>query len=489
MYELFYDDDFTEYKEKIIYNKQLSQMPNSFLKFIKNITESLIICDEKNNINYCSKCFNKISNSMYCDTCNIYFHIVNPYIIYIDNIKEEKEINDNYYYFDIVDNSVIVYCIKREISFYSKDVLEHLKELSSLYDSGIHKSKDGINYSQKIDIKWVIQIKKNQIYDLINNTIFSYIDFYNNGLYSGYGHIYTNNLDKLKDTSIFKYKPLWKCKNYLKTSKSIKSIIHYSLTNECFEYLVNLKLYNLAFSICKFKGNFEKTLGIDKSYLDFMVKNNIDSHELRVLKLLKVKDISLIKSLSRFRYIDPLEKLKKEYNINILKLVDYFNKNKIEYKEIPNYYEYIKMISELKYNIQDKNIIYPKNFDNTFYAISEIYYSQIDEDIKRIGNLLDINKYEDDKYIIYPPKLAINMIDEANQQSNCLLTYITSYSKGESQIYFMRKKDEIDKSLVTIEVENNKVIQALTRYNEEPSSSLLKVVKKWEENLIPIDIT
>ena len=220
-----------------------------------------------------------------------------------------------------------------------------------------------------------------------------------------------------------------------------------------------------------------------------MVKNNIDSHELRVLKLLKVKDISLIKSLSRFRYIDPLEKLKREYNINILKLVDYFNKNKIEYKEIPNYYEYIKMISELKYNIQDKNIIYPKNFDNTFYAISEIYYSQIDEDIKRIGNLLDINKYEDDKYIIYPPKLAINMIDEANQQSNCLLTYITSYSKGESQIYFMRKKDEIDKSLVTIEVENNKVIQALTRYNEEPSSSLLKVVKKWEENLIPIEIT
>ena len=53
----------------------------------------------------------------------------------------------------------------------------------------------------------------------------------------------------------------------------------------------------------------------------------------------------------------------------------------------------------------------------------------------------------------------------------------------------MRKKDEMDKSLVTIEVENNKVIQALTRYNEEPSSSLLKVVKKWEENLIPIEIT
>lgn len=50
----------------------------------------------------------------------------------------------------------------------------------------------------------------------------------------------------------------------------------------------------------------------------------------------------------------------------------------------------------------------------------------------------------------------------------------------------MRYKTDIKKSFVTIEVRNNKVVQAKVRFNEEPSSEIMDIIKKWEQTLIPL---
>ena len=50
----------------------------------------------------------------------------------------------------------------------------------------------------------------------------------------------------------------------------------------------------------------------------------------------------------------------------------------------------------------------------------------------------------------------------------------------------MRKKSELEKSLVTIEVYKNRIIQARIKYNELPSQELMDILKKWEQTLIPI---
>jgi hypothetical protein len=49
-----------------------------------------------------------------------------------------------------------------------------------------------------------------------------------------------------------------------------------------------------------------------------------------------------------------------------------------------------------------------------------------------------------------------------------------------------RKKNNIDKSLVTIEIRNNKVVQAKTKNNCLPNKDLMDVIKKWEKTLMPI---
>ena len=51
----------------------------------------------------------------------------------------------------------------------------------------------------------------------------------------------------------------------------------------------------------------------------------------------------------------------------------------------------------------------------------------------------------------------------------------------------MRDKSDLNKSLVTIEVCDNKVVQARIKNNEEVDSSLMNIIKKWEKKLVPIE--
>ena len=89
--------------------------------------------------------------------------------------------------------------------------------------------------------------------------------------------------------------------------------------------------------------------------------------------------------------------------------------------------------------------------------------------------------------IIFPADTIESMIDEGSQQHNCLRTYISSYSSNICQIYFMREKTVKDKSFVTIEVRNNKIVQARVKYNKEPTAEIMNILKKWEKTLLPIE--
>ena len=53
----------------------------------------------------------------------------------------------------------------------------------------------------------------------------------------------------------------------------------------------------------------------------------------------------------------------------------------------------------------------------------------------------------------------------------------------------MRCKSNINKSLVTIEVNNNKVVQARIKNNKLPNEDLMKIINKWEKKLVPIEFS
>lgn len=144
----------------------------------------------------------------------------------------------------------------------------------------------------------------------------------------------------------------------------------------------------------------------------------------------------------------------------------------------------------MKLNLKDNSILFPNNFIEQHDKITnEMIVSndpQTDKRIKNLSNALDINNYEDDKYIIFPASSVNSLINESSQQSNCVRTYCDMVSNNECQIYFMRYKNNIEKSFITIEVRDGKVVQAKTRFNEEPTIEIIDILKKWEQTLIPI---
>ena len=99
-----------------------------------------------------------------------------------------------------------------------------------------------------------------------------------------------------------------------------------------------------------------------------------------------------------------------------------------------------------------------------------------------------LNYYEDDKYIIRPANSITDMIMEGRNQNNCVRTYANRYSNNKTEIYFLREKANLDKSLVTIEVCKGKIQQARCKNNKlVTDKEILKVLKKWERNLIKIE--
>lgn len=139
--------------------------------------------------------------------------------------------------------------------------------------------------------------------------------------------------------------------------------------------------------------------------------------------------------------------------------------------------DYARMMSE----IHPKYDKYPRNFLTT-HAIACRNYNRLKQqfDEKSFQNRRN-PKYECKigKYIFLYPEKIDDIRSEAVSQNNCVASYVQSVIDGKCHILFMRKKEEPDKSLVTIEVKNNKIVQAKGRFNRDLTNEEEVTVEKW----------
>lgn len=250
--------------------------------------------------------------------------------------------------------------------------------------------------------------------------------------------------------------------------------------NYTLEILTKAKLYNLAAYYYEFKkGKFEDVFKLDRSYLSFMIENNITYDELRVLQKLKIKDYELVKCFCNVYRLDELLKYCKPYD-----LMKYHIKNKDTYM----YLDYISMAKQQKMDLKDKSILYPKNLkekhDELQHQIQVRKDKVITKQIKKRYEKIKTNEFQNKQYIIYPVKSVEELVEESSQQNNCVKTYAERVAKGQCDIYFMRLIKDINHSLVTVEVRENKVVQKRTKNNEDTTNSQNKFLKKWENQIL-----
>lgn len=515
MFQLKFDEKFNDTIRDIPYWKTYEDIPDKIKSYIIKTSDERVVYEKSTNNFYCGKCLEKLDENNYCHKCKIKHKTFKD-----NNLTDNKEVTFiekklasklnmlntccNYFVFDIKDNLVYLYLLKEYVTY--NNPISNLPYKNSRISIDLSLSyfieSDGITNletNKYISFKYINSCYENFYNEdetsKINDTDFDVMDelFFKLDCDLHEAYLYTDNLNDLKNT-IYKYSKIWNMKEYLK-EQSMFAIIQFTfnpLYLKQFEYLVNYKLFNLAWYSPTYFSNgntFKEIFGVAKNYLNFMIDNNITYNELCIMKLYPCKDIELIKFFEDYNWL--LNEYVEKYKINLLTLKNYLIKNNLNNNSLNEYFDYIDMAEKLHLNLEDKNILYPTNLlekhDILYEQIKITEDSEISNKIKNFSNILSINKYEDENYIIYPASSIKELLEESNMQKNCVRTYCEKIANKKSQIYFMRKKENIASSFVTIEVVNKRIVQARTKYNKLPPKEVEEILKKWEKQLIPIE--
>ena len=140
-------------------------------------------------------------------------------------------------------------------------------------------------------------------------------------------------------------------------------------------------------------------------------------------------------------------------------------------------YDYVQMMAK----ISPKYDRYPNHFLTTHKIACRNYnrlaHQFMEDDFK---SRIDIGMEKTfGEYCFIYPKCTQDIKDEAVQQNNCVASYIQRVIDGKCHILFLRKKNNIDKSLVTIEVRDGKIVQALRHFNHPLNNEESMIVDKW----------
>lgn len=192
----------------------------------------------------------------------------------------------------------------------------------------------------------------------------------------------------------------------------------------------------------------------------------------------------------KYRYQSYFNILIMEFGYNAKKLYLYLDRlktleaiNSIHYL-IRELYDYASMMKQLS----DKYDKYPRHFLTT-HQIAIRNYQRMKKEFSEEMFKKRINKqYECSfgNYTFVYPNSTQDIKDESAAQNNCVASYIDKVINGECHILFLRKKDSPDKSLVTIEVRNNQIVQARRKFNDPVNEEEQKVIDAFNNKFAKV---
>jgi len=234
--------------------------------------------------------------------------------------------------------------------------------------------------------------------------------------------------------------------------------------------LIKAKKINLTFSFLKIfhdakKRNWnltiEETISVADEYLNYY-----DS-------LLNALKYSSMKKLINY--------FSKQYNnYNISKTgKHYFGKGSV----LTTFRDYITDCILLEIDTTKDQVIFPKDLftahQNTIKQIKMQKDERLDLLIKNRVKLLEKYEFQCNGLTIRPAESSDELIKEGAALSHCVGTYADRYSKGETDIFFIRKVSEKDKPYYTIEVRKDKILQVHGKNNRSPSEDVAEFIKEF----------
>ncbi|EQC1535557.1 PcfJ domain-containing protein [Clostridium botulinum] len=176
-----------------------------------------------------------------------------------------------------------------------------------------------------------------------------------------------------------------------------------------------------------------------------------------------------------------------KYNLNFSRYINYITQDlysqgvtKFNNDILFLYRDYLDMQISLYGKIKEK---YPKYLKTEHDIITLKFntYKKYEKDLL-IFNIADKYKdleYKTKQYSIILPKTSIDIIDEGINQSHCVGSYVDKVAKNESLILFMRDTEDLEKSLITIEVLDDIVTQVRGFGNRFPTKEEEVFLSRW----------
>lgn len=150
--------------------------------------------------------------------------------------------------------------------------------------------------------------------------------------------------------------------------------------------------------------------------------------------------------------------------------------------------DYLKMATALEHSIEK----YPTSLKKR-HDIALMNYRANKDEIKAkafkevvSSDVYTKYEYQGDKYSIIAPKESSEIMEEGNALSHCVASYLDDVIKEKCKIFFMRKNEEPDKPLVTIEIRDSTIRQARGEFNRKPTEEENSFIGQWakEKGLI-----
>ena len=450
-------------------------IPKSFEKFRADVeqTHNLIIKSKKGHC-LCTNCqqeftcYKKVNTETKCPSCR------KKLLIKTDRLQCYM-MKDCLQLIDRIEDKYVIRTFEL-YSFYNNNKVRHMCTefmRTILIDNEEHDFVSDVTHN-KFGYIYIGHRQKHQHWRS-RDTRWAYRDIH--------GMVCPYNLKSLFKGTVYQYSQLDK---FVKHSgyTDIAYFLKVIPNHPRFEYLVKLKLYNLASEVSKFdsviNNKFEDVFRVNKEFYPFMKKHDITYNQLRVLQLAKKADIRLLKGLQdcyNLEWLSKVVNLEKAWRLGLLN-----SRNEHEYKD------YLEFCIQLGYDMKDKNVLYPKNLTKSHDKLEKLVEICENEANSRLlkerYELLKEKIYQNKKYLIYPASSADELIEESKQQSNCVKTYCKKAAFGECDIYLMRLCENPERSLVTVEVRDDKVVQARVKHNNECTKEQWKFLHNWEERIL-----
>ena len=142
--------------------------------------------------------------------------------------------------------------------------------------------------------------------------------------------------------------------------------------------------------------------------------------------------------------------------------------------------DYLDMQLQVYGKIQKKYSEYLASDETALsYKLTKLEEAKQIMNFSSVYNRLRIYEGKVGKYMIIAPKTPKDMIDEGQMQSNCVASYIDRVANGHTMIFFMRLRKDPERSLVTIEVREGRLVQVKARFNKAPTAEQHEAVDTW----------